>query len=209
MPPAVPSIGRPLRRDRVDNQGVPERLPQPKVACGPDAVSADRRPASPHAADGAPRPSRHRGHDGQGSDQHRGQRCSHFVDRSRRAGHSWTEIGTALGVIKPAARRRSTGDEIREPRGSDQFTDPIAGLDAERLVAYQPGGQLLLAPVVQPGGAGQPQQPGREEYPGHDADGNDHGRRRSRSLNSRSASRTISAASVADPSRRSGASSDS
>lgn len=47
---------------------------------------------------------------------------SHFVDRSRRAGHSWTEIGAALGVTKQAVQKRFTG-ERREPRGWERFTD--------------------------------------------------------------------------------------
>lgn len=47
---------------------------------------------------------------------------SHFVDRSRRAGHSWTEIGTALGVTKQAVQKRFTG-ERREPRGWERFTE--------------------------------------------------------------------------------------
>ena len=48
---------------------------------------------------------------------------SHFVDRTRRAGHSWTEIGAALGVTKQAVRKRFSGDEKRDPRGWERFTD--------------------------------------------------------------------------------------
>jgi ATP-dependent Clp protease ATP-binding subunit ClpA len=36
---------------------------------------------------------------------------SHFVDRSRRAGHSWSEIGEALGVTKQAVQKRFTGEK--------------------------------------------------------------------------------------------------
>jgi ATP-dependent Clp protease ATP-binding subunit ClpA len=46
---------------------------------------------------------------------------SHFVDRSRRAGHSWSEIGEALGVTKQAVQKRFTG-ERRNPRGFEKFT---------------------------------------------------------------------------------------
>jgi ATP-dependent Clp protease ATP-binding subunit ClpA len=46
---------------------------------------------------------------------------SHFVDRSRRAGHSWTEIGAALGVTKQAVQKRFTAEHA-EPRGWEQFT---------------------------------------------------------------------------------------
>lgn len=48
---------------------------------------------------------------------------SHFVDRTRRAGHSWTEIGGALGVTKQAVQKRFTGEEKRNPRGWERFTD--------------------------------------------------------------------------------------
>lgn len=48
---------------------------------------------------------------------------SHFVDRTRRAGHSWTEIGAALGVTKQAVQKRFTGEEKRNPRGWERFTD--------------------------------------------------------------------------------------
>jgi len=47
---------------------------------------------------------------------------SHFVDRTRRAGHSWTEIGTALGVSKQAVQKRFSG-EHHDPRGWERFTD--------------------------------------------------------------------------------------
>src|SRR6516165_8483323 len=33
----------------------------------------------------------------------------YFVDQARRAGHSWSEIGDALGVSKQAAQQRHTG----------------------------------------------------------------------------------------------------
>jgi ATP-dependent Clp protease ATP-binding subunit ClpA len=46
---------------------------------------------------------------------------SHFVDRSRRAGHSWTEIGVALGVTKQAVQKRFTS-ERSAPRGWQTFT---------------------------------------------------------------------------------------
>jgi Clp amino terminal domain, pathogenicity island component len=46
---------------------------------------------------------------------------SHFVDRSRRSGHSWTEIGAALGVTKQAVQKRFTGERA-EPRDWERFT---------------------------------------------------------------------------------------
>src|SRR6478672_5958624 len=46
---------------------------------------------------------------------------SHFVDRSRRAGHSWSEIGEALGVTKQAVQKRFTGEK-QWLRGSQLLT---------------------------------------------------------------------------------------
>ncbi|MGH8976859.1 MAG: Clp protease N-terminal domain-containing protein [Acidimicrobiia bacterium] len=46
---------------------------------------------------------------------------SHFVDKCRRAGHSWAEIGGALGVSKQAVQKRFT-TEMLEPQGWDRFT---------------------------------------------------------------------------------------
>jgi ATP-dependent Clp protease ATP-binding subunit ClpA len=46
---------------------------------------------------------------------------SHFVDRCRRAGHSWAEIGTALGVTKQAVQKRFTS-EPSVPLGWDRYT---------------------------------------------------------------------------------------
>jgi hypothetical protein len=46
---------------------------------------------------------------------------SHFVDRSRRAGHSWSEIGEALGVTKQAVQKRFTG-ERQWLKGSHMLT---------------------------------------------------------------------------------------
>lgn len=47
---------------------------------------------------------------------------SHFVDRCRRAGHSWAEIGGSLGVTRQAVQQRFNGQK-RELKGSDRFTD--------------------------------------------------------------------------------------
>jgi ATP-dependent Clp protease ATP-binding subunit ClpA len=47
---------------------------------------------------------------------------SHFVDRSRRAGHSWSEIGEALGVTKQAVQKRFTGEK-QWLRGAQLLTD--------------------------------------------------------------------------------------
>jgi hypothetical protein len=46
---------------------------------------------------------------------------SHFVDKCRRAGHSWAEIGAALGVSKQAVQKRFTGEMI-EPQGWERWT---------------------------------------------------------------------------------------
>jgi hypothetical protein len=46
---------------------------------------------------------------------------SHFVEACRQAGHSWTEIGGALGVTKQAVQKRFTGGQTT-PRGWEMFT---------------------------------------------------------------------------------------
>lgn len=47
---------------------------------------------------------------------------SHFVDKSRRSGHSWAEIGIALGVTRQAVQKRFTADP-GDPKGLALFTD--------------------------------------------------------------------------------------
>ena len=47
---------------------------------------------------------------------------SHFVDKCRRSGHSWAEIGGALGVSKQAVQKRFTSEMI-DPEGWDRFTE--------------------------------------------------------------------------------------
>src|SRR5262245_17986607 len=46
---------------------------------------------------------------------------SHFVDKCRHAGHSWAEIGNALGVSKQAVQKRFTAERA-EPAGWERFT---------------------------------------------------------------------------------------
>src|SRR3954453_14112116 len=45
----------------------------------------------------------------------------HFVDRARRSGASWTDIGKSMGVTKQAAQRRFV------PKGSSSDLDPEEG----------------------------------------------------------------------------------
>lgn len=48
----------------------------------------------------------------------------YFVDRARRAGHSWTEIGACLGVSKQAAQQRHVrGSNDLETQLFGRFTD--------------------------------------------------------------------------------------
>lgn len=65
---------------------------------------------------------------------------SHFVDRTRRAGHSWTEIGTALGVTKQAVQKRFTSEEKRNPRGWESFTDRVRAVASTH--AFAAAGEL-------------------------------------------------------------------
>jgi len=43
----------------------------------------------------------------------------HFVDRARRSGASWTDIGRAMGVTKQAARKRFLPKEPGDPAAAD------------------------------------------------------------------------------------------
>jgi hypothetical protein len=64
---------------------------------------------------------------------------AHFVDRTRRAGHSWTEIGAALSVSKQAVQKRFKSEQ-RQPRDWERFT-----LRARNVVsshAYEVAGEL-------------------------------------------------------------------
>jgi hypothetical protein len=44
----------------------------------------------------------------------------HFVDQARRAGCSWSEIGSAMGVTKQAAQQRHTSERSRRDRDRDR-----------------------------------------------------------------------------------------
>ena len=59
---------------------------------------------------------------------------AHFVDRTRRAGHSWTEIGRALGVTKQAVRKRFT-PEPQTPPGWDRFSDALRRVTSDHAQA--------------------------------------------------------------------------
>ena len=60
----------------------------------------------------------------------------HFVDEARRAGHSWSEIGAAMGVTKQAAQQRHTNERPPRWRGRmfTRFTEK-AKLAVERAGA--------------------------------------------------------------------------
>ena len=59
---------------------------------------------------------------------------SHYVDRARRAGHSWAEIGGALGVTKQAVQKRFTVERA-EPAGWDRYTERAKRLVQEHVPA--------------------------------------------------------------------------
>jgi hypothetical protein len=59
---------------------------------------------------------------------------SHFVDRCRRAGRSWADIGGSLGVSKQAVQKRFT-HHGREPAGWDRFTERTRSVVLEHAPA--------------------------------------------------------------------------
>jgi ATP-dependent Clp protease ATP-binding subunit ClpA len=84
---------------------------------------------------------------------------SHFVDRSRRAGHSWSEIGEALGVTKQAVQKRFTGEkqwlkgsQALTPRARATLMDHAAKAAKELGHTSIGTGALLLAIWGEPKG---------------------------------------------------------
>lgn len=76
---------------------------------------------------------------------------SHFVDRSRRAGHSWSEIGEALGVTKQAVQKRFTGEkqwlrgaQLLTPRAKAVLTDRAEEAAKELRTAASISTEALL-----------------------------------------------------------------
>jgi Clp amino terminal domain, pathogenicity island component len=81
----------------------------------------------------------------------------HYVDRARRAGHSWTEISTVLGVSKQAAHKRFAGPTFTPT--FERFTDRARNvLEASTSVAREIGHpyvgteHVLLALFTEPEG---------------------------------------------------------
>lgn len=86
----------------------------------------------------------------------------HFVDQTRRAGASWTEIGRSMGVTKQAAQKRfvpRSSDDIPELGNWSRFTDRarlavVNSQDSARSTHHaqvQPG-HLLLGTIADPHG---------------------------------------------------------
>jgi hypothetical protein len=82
---------------------------------------------------------------------------SHYVDRARRSGYSWTEISTALGVSKQAAHKRFAG--LTRLPGLDRLTDRVrrvlaaaTGRAREFGHPYVGTEHLLLALYAEPEG---------------------------------------------------------
>jgi hypothetical protein len=112
----------------------------------------------------------------------------HFVDQSRRSGHSWSEISTALGVTKQAAHKRFSFDISRFEADSpvfERFTpraravlNAAAGQATRRghgqiepgdllLALFEPRGsiaaELLLAAAIKPADCEQQLSPARSK----------------------------------------------
>ena len=87
----------------------------------------------------------------------------YFVDQARRAGHSWSEIGEALGVSKQAAqqRQRNRTVTLTMPVTFERFTERARNvLSSSKSIAQELGHDyvgtehLLLAQYSEPEGLG-------------------------------------------------------
>jgi len=84
---------------------------------------------------------------------------AHFVDRCRRAGHSWAEIGGSLGVTKQAVQKRFTAARSN-PAGWDRWTPRAKRVVAELAPAAAEelghvdfiGTEHLLVAIIDEGG---------------------------------------------------------
>src|SRR5688572_20627965 len=83
---------------------------------------------------------------------------SHFVDRCRHAGHSWNEIGVALGVTKQAVQKRFTekqwlkGANLLTPRARATLTTHAESAARELGHSYVGTAALLLGIWGEPKG---------------------------------------------------------
>lgn len=85
----------------------------------------------------------------------------YFVDQSRRAGHTWSEIGESLGVTKQAAQQRHGARFGPAPSGLEGFTERARGVVASSEFSARYLGHafvgtehLLLAQYAEPHGVG-------------------------------------------------------
>jgi hypothetical protein len=85
----------------------------------------------------------------------------YFVDQARRAGHSWSEIGDALGVSKQAAQQRHATRVDVIPVTFERFTERARNVTAASQMAARHLGHtyvgtehLLLALYSEPEGLG-------------------------------------------------------
>ena len=79
----------------------------------------------------------------------------HFVDRARRAGCSWSQIGDALGVSKQAAQQRHTAARLPSERLTERTRLALErGLDAAQAAGRREAGpeHVLLGLLAVPEG---------------------------------------------------------
>jgi hypothetical protein len=76
----------------------------------------------------------------------------HFVDQARRSGHSWTDIGRAMGVTKQAARKRFAPRDPGEPpdldpnQGFSRFTPAARNVVVVAQNEAQAAGHTRIVP---------------------------------------------------------------
>lgn len=70
----------------------------------------------------------------------------HFVDRARRSGASWTEIGSAMGVTKQAVQKRFAATALTPEEDLQRFTARARSAVLAAQEAARAGGNPQISP---------------------------------------------------------------
>jgi hypothetical protein len=71
----------------------------------------------------------------------------HFVDRARRAGASWTDIGRSMGVSKQAVQKRFVAKDLDPAQGFQRFTQRARNVVVAAQNEAQAAGNVEIGPA--------------------------------------------------------------